>query len=399
MITVIFWTAVGLILFTYFAFPALIFLRGWLRPRPIRANDETPTVTVLIAAYNEAANIGDRIENLCQQDYPPDRMEILIASDGSTDATDHVVKQIDDPRVRLLSFPRQGKGLTLNQSAPTASGEILVFSDANTVFDRGALRALARPFADPEVGGVAGNQVYLRDGQASLTADGERMYWNFDRLLKHCQSRAGSVTSATGAIYAVRRNLFQPIPEGAMDDFIVSTGVVAQHHRLVFAADALAYEPVAVEEGVEYSRKLRVITQGLRAVLAMRQLLNPLRYGFYAFQLLWHKVLRRVMVVPLLVLLVTSPLLWNKGVFYQIATVVQFGFYAAAALGWLLRKTRLGQTKLLTFPYYFCMVNLAALVSVIYTLTGRRIRRWEPERHEDPDDRVGAASTSGAATP
>jgi cellulose synthase/poly-beta-1,6-N-acetylglucosamine synthase-like glycosyltransferase len=382
MIAALFWASLAILVFTYFLFPGLILLRGWLRPRPYREGNRIPAVSVLIAAYNESRDITRRIENLLAQDYPENCLEVLIASDGSTDGTDEVVGRFADPRVKLLSLPRRGKGPALNAAAQAAAGEVLVFSDANTSFAAGALRALIRPFSDPQVGGVAGNQVYVRGDTPSLTADGEHMYWNFDRLLKEFQSRAGSVTSATGAIYAVRRCLYQPIPENAMDDFIVSTSVVAQNHRLVFAADAVALEPVAVREEVEYSRKVRVMTQGLRGVLVMRHLLNPLRYGFYSLQLFWHKVLRRAMAFPLLVLLGTSPLLWHGGLLYQAITLAQVLFLAASLLGWTLRWTFVGRLKLMTFPYYFCMVHFAALVAILRTLTGRKIRRWEPERHQ-----------------
>ena len=381
MLLTLFWLSLAGIVITYFVFPALLVLRGRWMPRPCRARDVTPRISVLIAAYNEAHGIRQRIDNLFAQDYPADGLEVIIASDGSTDGTDQIVQSIDDPRVKVLSLPRQGKGAALNRAVQVASGEILVFSDANTVFAPGTLRALVRPFADPQVGGVAGNQVYLRDKTPSLTADGERAYWSFDRLLKESQSRAGSVTSATGAIYAIRRQLYQPIPADAMDDFIVSTAVVGQGRRLVFATDATAYEPVAVARGVEYSRKLRIVTQGLRAVWHQRRLLNPRRYGFYAVQLCWHKVLRRIMVFPLISLLACSLLLWSEGPGYRLLAMAQVVFCSAAATGYLLRSTRAGTAKALTVPYYFCAVNLAALVAVFNCLTGRSIRRWEPERH------------------
>jgi cellulose synthase/poly-beta-1,6-N-acetylglucosamine synthase-like glycosyltransferase len=255
-----------------------------------------------------------------------------------------------------------------------------VFTDANTVFAGNALRALVSPFCDPQVGGVAGNQVYLRGETPSSTADGECWYWSFDRLLKEYQSRAGNVVSATGAIYAIRRSLFQPIPGDAMDDFMVSTGVIAQGRRLVFAADALAYEAVAVQADIEYGRKLRIIAQGLRAVQLRRRLLNPWRHGFYAVQLLWHKVLRRLMVIPLLVLLMTSPMMWTTGLFYQAAVVSQGLFYSLSLAGFVLRGTHLGRSKVFAVPFYFCLVNFAALVSLWNMLAGRRVRNWEPNR-------------------
>ena len=394
-----FWVSAGLIVYTYLLFPALLVLRARLFRKPFRTGDDRPRVSVLVAAYNEAAMIVDRIRNLRELDYPRDRVEIVVASDGSTDGTDDAVRAAadEDDGIRLLSLPRGGKGAALNAAAEAATGELLVFTDANTVFAPGALAGLVRPFADPDVGGAAGDQVYLRGDAPSATADGERAYWNFDRRMKAAQGRAGSVTSATGAIYAIRRPLFRPIPAGTMDDFMVSTGVVAQGRRLVFVPEAVAFEPVATGRGVEYSRKVRIIAQGLRAVLARRELLNPFRHGFYALQLFSHKVLRRLVAVPLVGLLVASPLLWSQGLAYQAATAAQAAFYGWAAVGWLLRGTPLGRKKAFTLPYFFCLVNVAALAAVVKILRGQSLLRWEPERHAAGPDCARPAAVAATA--
>jgi hypothetical protein len=264
------------------------------------------------------------------------------------------------------------------------------------MYGPGALRALARPFADPEVGGVAGNQRYLSKNSTSLSGDGEKSYWSFDRKLKQSQSRAGNAISATGAIYAIRRSLFRGVPVGVTDDFAVSTDVIVQGRRLVFAPDAEAFEPVAGSGGAEFGRKVRVITRGLRGVLVVRrELLNPLRYGFYAFQLFAHKVMRRLVVFPLLLLLLVSPLLWNQGMIYQVATVAQLAFYGCALLGLLLANTRLGRLKPLTIPYFFCMVNAACMIATFNLIRGHRIDFWEPQRQADG----ASASVEQAAQP
>jgi len=238
------------------------------------------------------------------------------------------------------------------------------------------------PFADTQIGGVAGNQKYIVKRGIGGTIDGERGYWNFDRILKRSQSRAGNVISATGSIYAIRRNLFHPIPPGVTDDFVTSTSVIAQGYRLVFAPDALAFEPVAQSSGIEFGRKVRVTTQGLRAILVMSSLLNPFRYGFYAIQVISHKVVRRLLVFPLLVLFFVNVLLWNRGLFYQSAMLVQLGFYGCAFLGMLLQQSRLGRLKVFSIPFFFCMVYAASLLATVNILRGRRIELWEPQRKE-----------------
>jgi cellulose synthase/poly-beta-1,6-N-acetylglucosamine synthase-like glycosyltransferase len=377
-----FWGAVALIVFTYVVFPVLLFVRGLLARRPYQTADIEPSVSMIIAAYNEAAGISTKLDNVLSLDYPADQFEVVIASDGSEDDTVTIVSRYTDRRVRLLALPRQGKAGALNAAVAASTGEILVFSDANSLYAPDAVRVLVRPFASPEVGGVAGNQRYLTQSSARLTSDGERGYWSFDRKLKVLQSRGGNAISATGAIYAIRRSLFQPIPEGVTDDFITSTRVIAQGYRLVFAPDAVAYEPIAQSREVEFGRKVRIITRGLQGVLVMRELLNPFRYGFYAFQLFWHKVLRRLMYVPFVVLLTANPFLWEHEYFYKVTLGGQVAFYACAVLGMALAQTRIGHLKLFTIPFYFCMIYLAAAVATWNVVRGRRITRWRPQRQE-----------------
>ena len=307
MTTFLFWAALGIVAYTYVLYPLLLMLRALFYSRPVRLADITPSVTVIVCARNEVEGIGDKLKNLACLDYPRDRLDILIASDGSTDGTDDVVRRCQD--VRLLPLPRRGKISTLNAAVAEATGEILVFSDANSMYAPNAVRALVRPFADASVGGVAGAQRYLPgDGKAD-GAGGERAYWSLDRQLKEWQSRAGSATSATGAIYAIRRSLFREVPLGVTDDFAISTKVVAQGYRLLFCSEAVAYEPVAASDRTEFGRKVRIMTRGLSGVVARRELLNPFCHGFYAIQLFSHKVLRRLVAVPLLLLLLLSLLL------------------------------------------------------------------------------------------
>jgi hypothetical protein len=287
--------------------------------------------------------------------------------------------------VRLLSLPRGGKAAALNAAVAASSGEILVFSDANSVYAVDAIRALMRPFADPRVGGVAGNQRYRPGSVAAGTAEGERAYWNLDRILKVAESQAGSTISATGAIYAIRRELFRGVPVGVTDDFAVSTSVIVQGYRLVFAADAVAWEPVASTGMLEWARKVRVITRGLRGVWERRELLTP-RHGFYSVQLLSHKLLRRLMGVPLLVMAFVAPTLWRHGWIYRLATLGQTMLVSLGVAGLVLGKQRIGRHRALATPAFFLMVNGAALSAAWNVIRGRRIDRWEPVRVPDLPD-------------
>ncbi len=382
----LFWAAAGLAAYTYAGFPLLTLLRGRLWPRPFRQAPVTPHVSFIVAAHNEAAVIRAKIDNALGLDYPADRLEIVVASDGSDDGTDAIAAAIDDPRVRLLALPRGGKNRTVNAAVAASSGEILVFTDADSLLAPDALRRLIAPFADPGVGGVAGDYRYAADGQDGV---GERAYWSFDRLLKESQSRSASVTSATGQIYAIRRALFRPVPSGVTDDAYISRHVVGQGKRLVFAPGAIARGPIADADG-EFRRKVRISTRGLSTVRAQAHLLDPRRYGAYAVQLLTHKVLRRLMAVPLFVMAVTAPRLWRRGPFYRLAALGQGGFYALAAAGYLLRHQSLGRRRWLSLPFHFVMVNAASALGLLNVVRGQRFDVWQAERGGDGAAAKGA---------
>jgi GT2 family glycosyltransferase len=391
-----FWASALLIAYTYVLFPLLVVVRGLRRPRPFAAARIEPSVSILIAARNEEATIAEKLANLAALDYPRDRLEVIIASDGSTDRTVDVVSRFvsDSERtidVRLLDLPPSGKATAITAAVVASRGEILVFSDANSMYAQDAIRALVPPFADASVGGVAGNQVYAVAGSGE--AAGERGYWSYDRLLKEFESRAGSTIGGTGAIYAIRRALFRPIPAGVNDDFYESAGVVDQGFRLVFAPDAVAFEPPAVHLDDEYGRKVRVISRAMRCVAAMPGLLDPRRHGFYAVQLLSHKVLRWAMALPLGTLFASTALLATHSAGFRLAFGAQAVAYALAAVGTVAGGTRLGRSPVVSVPAYFVMVNLAALRAGWNLVTGRTIDQWRPNR---PETLVAGAAAGDA---
>lgn len=378
MTRALFWVAASLVGYTYVCFPLLVLLRALLRPRPHDRAAITPSVSVLVAARNEEAVIGDKVDNLLRLDYPAERLEIVVASDGSEDATVARAGSRNEPRVRVLALPRVGKAAALNAAASTARAEVLVFTDANSMLEPGAVRALVAPLADPRIGGVAGDQRYVAGGETA-DASGERGYWSFDRMLKRAESRGGNVISATGAIYAIRRELFRALPGGVTDDFALSTGVICQGRRLVFACDAVAHEPVGGSPDAEFARKVRVMTRGLNAVLLRRELLDPRSHGFYAIQLVSHKLLRRLMALPLIVLGASGARLARRAPVYRAVGWAEGVVLSLGTVGMLLeRRRRCG--RLLALPAYFCFVNLASLRAVYNVIRGRSIENWEPRR-------------------
>lgn len=376
---VLLWSSAGLVAFTYVGAPLLILARAVLRPRPVRAAPIEPSISVVIAARNEESSIAERLANLAALDYPSELLEVIVASDGSDDGTVAVARAASNGRVQVLDLGRVGKADALNAAVAKASGEVVVFSDANTAFAPDALRAIVRPLADPTVGGVAGNQVYTSDDRSNGQT-GERSYWDFDRLMKRAESAAGSTVSATGAIYALRRSLVPTIIAGVTDDFYTSTAVIDQGQRLVFAPDAIAFEPPAPTSSREYGRKVRIITRGFRGVAARRTLMDPRRTGFYAVQLAWHKLLRRLMAVPIIVIGAVSMSLARQSRLHRALTVLQLGGYAAAAIGLLAPGSRIGRSRPIALGSFFVMVNLASLHAAVNVLRGKRIERWEPAR-------------------
>lgn len=380
---VLFWLAASTIAYTLAAFPLLVLARGRFAAKPHADRDETPSLSVIIAAYNEETDLPAKLANVTSVDYPADRLELIVASDGSTDATVERARSAGGPGVIVLDLPRSGKAGALNAALATASGEVIVFTDANSMLAPGTLRALVRPFADPEVGGVAGNQVYTEPDAGAVT--GELAHWNFDRALKDATSRAGSVVSATGALYAVRRELVQPVIAGVTDDFYVSTGVVAAGRRLVFAPEAVVYEPVSSSTTEEYGRKRRVMSRGFRSVIARRELLNPIRFGWYSVQLFTYKVLRRLLAVPILAVGVASLALRRRHPFYAVAAVAQVGFWCAAAVGYAGRTTRLGARRVFAIPMFVAMGLVASVQAALDVVLGRQIKQWTPGRTTQPD--------------
>lgn len=380
VLVALFWFSLALILYTYVLFPALIYVRARVFPRLYHKAGIQPSVSLVLAVHNEEDDLPAKLVNICEMDYPPEKFEAVIASDGSTDRTNEILQQSQAGNIKLLLLPRTGKARALNAAVEHSQGEILVFSDANSIYAPDAIQKLVAPFADPSIGGVAGNQRYLSEKSANLSQAGEKKYWNFDRVLKSLESRSGNVISATGAIYAIRRSLFQPIIDGVTDDFFTSTAVIEQGFRLVFEPDAVSYEPVAGDANREFKRKVRIITRGLRSVIARKRLLNPFKFGFYALQLFSHKVLRRLVVFPLLALFLTNLFLISAGLFYTLSAAAQVAFYGAALAGYLLRHHRSRFAKLTAIPFYFTMVNVAALMAVKNIVLGNQIARWEPQR-------------------
>lgn len=377
----IFIISLAICFYVYFGYPLLLAMLGFVFRRSVRKGDITPFITVIIAAHNEEHIISDKLENTLSLDYPNDRLEIIVASDGSTDQTETIVSKYNNIGVRLLSLPRGGKITALNTVVPEAKGEIIVFTDANSMLEAIALKKLVSNFSDPEVGCACGNQKYFSKLNGDSAAKGENLYWSYDKWIKGLESELHSIVAADGSIYAIRKHLYVPILDLAQaDDFAISARVVTQGFRLVYESEAISYEDPPSSSDLEFWRKVRVANQNMNGILNLKQALNPFKYRFYAIELLSHKVLRYLVPFFLLIAFLANILLALKSSFYMLTLLGQILFYGIAFIGYMIRHLKFGRMKLFYGPFYFCLANVAAFLALLLLIWGERITSWKPER-------------------
>jgi cellulose synthase/poly-beta-1,6-N-acetylglucosamine synthase-like glycosyltransferase len=373
----LFLASLGLCLYVYFGYPFILWLASRFRSRPVRRGPTRPPVTLVIAAFNEESVIAAKIENSLALDYPPEKLEVVVVSDGSTDSTEEIVRGFDHPGVRLISRPREGKLRALSAGVERASGEIIVLTDANSVLESDSLTQIVESFADPEVGGVCGNKRYLSADKGDSTGEGEGLYWRYDKWQKKLESSMGSIFAADGAFYAIRKDLFVPIDDPAQaDDIAISARVVLQGFRLLYEPAAVAWEEAPREGRKELRRKIRVVNHTIRALLGLRRGLWT--SGFYSLELLSHKLVRYFVPFALITLLITNLSLIDQHPVFIASLVAQVLLYLLAVAGLLLRNHRLGQARLLSIPYFFTLVNTAALFGVLSVCKGERRAIWQP---------------------
>lgn len=369
--------SLALVAWVYAGYPLALAVLGRLRPRPRRRAPLELPLSVIVAAHDEVDVIADKVANVLASDYPAELLELIVASDGSDDGTVDAARRAGATLV--LDLPRIGKLSALNRAVQAASGEILVFTDADSMFEPATLRRLVSNFADEQVGGVAANLVRSVAQDGRPVARGEGLYWRYERLLKRLEDRIGSVVSASGHLYAVRRSLFTPSAQTAgTDDFLISSAVVRQHRRLAFDEQAVVLVATPEEGGTELRRKVRVMNRGLRSALALGDGLLPTRTGLYAIEVVFHKLLRRFVGFFLIALLASSVALALADPIWWLVLGPQLVFYALATAGGLLAGTPWGRLKPLWIPYFFCLANGAAALAVLSLLAGVRFERWEP---------------------
>lgn len=373
----LFWLSVGLVVYAYMGYPILIWVLARLagkQPVPPEVPATWPSVSLLIAAYNEAAEIGKRIDNALAMDYPADRLEIVIASDGSADATCDIVRSYADRGVILFDYPeRSGKPAVLNRSVPRLRGEIVALSDANSFTEPNALKYLVRWFSDAQVGAVCGKLV-LVDSATGQNVDG--MYWKYETFLKKCESKLGALLGSNGAIYALRRAWYPAIPDNTIvDDFVIPLRAKSlQQCKIVYDAQAIAQEETPAAIGAEFKRRARIGAGGFQAIGLLWKLLHP-RFGWTAFTFLNHKILRWVCPFLLILALLTNLALLHL-TFFRWMLAAQVVFYLLAALGaYLPAQPRI--LKVLRLATMFTSMNAALLVGFFRWLFGTQRATWQ----------------------
>lgn len=374
--------AAGVIVWVYLGYPVVLAAAATLRRRAVRRTPldaEAPTVSLVICAYNEAKTIRRKLDEAMTLDYPADRLEVIVASDGSTDGTDDIVREFA-PRVRLLALARRnGKTAAQNEAVKTARGEILVFSDVTTIYPPGSLRAMVENFADPSVGCVGGDLIYGNQPN-NTAAEGRALFWSYERQLRLWESRVHSMIGTAGCAYAMRRALYLPLDPGAISDFVQPGLVTARGHRTILEPRARVYEPVESQTlREELNRRARIITRGLRGAFRMPTLLNPLRHPWFATVLWSHRVLRWLAPVFLLVLLAATVPLAARAPVFRFVLGAQLAVYGAGAVAYGLERLQLRLPGAF-IPLYFCLVNLAPLVALKNLVRGEKKVVWETGR-------------------
>lgn len=375
---VIFWVAAAVIVYSYLLYPALLAVVARLHPAPpVRREAITPDVSLVIVAHNEETSIEGKLRNCLALDYPKERLEIVVASDGSTDRTAEIVRSFADAGVRLLALDdNAGKARAINTVVPTCRGEILVLCDARQHLAPNAVRELVASFADPTVGGVSG-ELHIESRTGTAAGEGLGAYWTYEKFIRRTQSRVDSMVGATGALYAIRRSLFRPLDTRLiLDDVAIPMDVVLAGYRVIFEPHANVYDHAAETPQREFRRKVRTLSGNYQLAALRPELLDPRKNRLFA-QFVSHKLSRLAVPWCLLAVLFSSfPLAFQREGFYETALFTQIAFYLMAIAGWTLERLKL-RVSLLSVPYAFALLNLAAASSPFSFLMGKERAAWK----------------------
>jgi cellulose synthase/poly-beta-1,6-N-acetylglucosamine synthase-like glycosyltransferase len=379
-LSILFWTAAIAVIYPYVLYPPLLAFLAAVKPRPLKPQPgaEEPSVTIIISAYNEEGALRAKLENTLALVYPANKLEIIVASDASSDATDEIVREFSarEPRVRLLrQAERRGKSAALNAAVTAARGNIVVFSDANAVYEPQAIRELVSAFADPQVGYVVGAAHYADSG-GKAAAENEGVYWKLELFLKMLESRFDSVVGGDGAIYALRRELFRPLKDDDISDFVNPLQVIAAGYRGVFNPNARCFENAGDTVAHEVKRKRRIVNRSWRAFLRHGTSFFAFRHASFLFLLLSHKVIRWF-AAPLIVVAWLTSLMLAPRAIYAFAWLTINASLLFAAYGALAEKRGVVAPRLVSIIHYFYVINVAGFLGIWDQWRGVRHVTWD----------------------
>lgn len=372
---ILFWICLLFVLYTYVGYPFFLALSKLIFSKKIRKFDGYfPSVSVVVAVHNEGSNIFNRITDIINQNYHYGKMDIIVVSDGSTDETLEVLNTIRCECLKIIILPdNKGKAAAINAGVEKAKGDLVIFTDSRQTFAFDAIRNLSKIFADPNIGCVSGELVLLQDAVSTIEA-AMGAYWKYEKWIRKAESATGSTVGATGAIYAIRKELYRPLPQGTiLDDVLVPLNIRMQGYRCLFIQEAVAYDIISKDISQEWKRKVRTLAGNWQLLSLSPKLLLPWRNPIW-WRFLSHKIFRLIVPFALGGLLIAS--MATKGMLYNIASLLQIGFYLIALMGWFYPVTR--KQRFVNLCYFFVTMNIAAVVGFWKWVTGRCDIAWQP---------------------
>ncbi len=378
--TFLFFLMIFLILSSYIAYPIILMVMGTFAKKRVLEDDSyEPSVSMLIAAYNEEENIEDKILNSLELDYPKDKFQIVVVSDGSTDQTDQIVKRYEPQGVKLFRVEgRVGKTQARNVAVLADRSDVILFSDATAMYEKNVVRELVKKLADPTVGMVSGSLKYF-DRQGASMGIATKLYWKYESFIKSCQGKLYTMTGAVGCINAFKRNLYYVLPANIIEDFTEPLMIISQVYRVAYAPNAISYERTTQKVKQEFNMRCRVIRGGMTGFLFALKSLTLKDHSYALVQLFFHKVMRWLMPVNLILLYLINLAIVATGegsFFFSWFFYAQTLFYLVAFLG-LFFEAKNKMMKIILIPTYFLVVNLASLKAMYLTLTTKLSPTWE----------------------
>lgn len=381
---VAFWISIFIVFYTFMGYGIVLF--GLVKLKSILKQKITfgqknllPTVTLLIAAYNEEDLILEKVADCLALDYPKNSLQIIFVTDGSTDKTPLLLQNIEGISV-LHSNERSGKMAAIKRAIPSVTGKILVFSDANTFLNKEAIRELVKHYNNPKVGAVAGEKRIMSSAEDDASAAGEGFYWKYESFLKKMDYELYSNVGAAGELFSIRKDLYSEVESDTIiDDHMIAMRIAESGYIIAYEPNAYALETASANSKEELKRKIRIAAGGIQSIFRLRKAANPLNNLTLTFQYISHRVLRWTItpfLLPLIFLLNIIICLQSAPLIYQFLLFAQIIFYASAVVGWVFEQTSI-KIKAFFIPYYFCLMNYAVIAGIVRYFKKSQSAAWE----------------------